>query len=298
MGKKVKSPPPPDYQAAAQAQGEANLEAARLSAALNRVDQHGPEGSVTYQDLGNDRWAQYTNLSPEQQRIFDETQRAELELANLAGDQVFRVDRALRAPVSTANLPDRVSSLTDDYGVQRDQVIDTVYGRAARHLDPQFAQEEEATRSRLINSGIPQGSEAYDREMDNFYRRREAAYGDARDRAIMSGGQEHSRLLSEALTGANLSNAAREAQLSEDVFLRQLPFNELTALLSGSQVQYPQSGGVPQSQGVQPAPIFDAVMAGSNDAMGRYAQQQAAANANTQGLYSLGGTGIMAAAFF
>src|SRR5687768_15359139 len=52
MSKGGKAPAPPDYEAAARAQGQANLEAIRTGAALNRVNQTTPYGSVTYRQVG------------------------------------------------------------------------------------------------------------------------------------------------------------------------------------------------------------------------------------------------------
>jgi len=55
MGKKApKPPPPPDPVVTARAQGEMNVETARTNAALNRVNQYGPLGRITYRDLGRD----------------------------------------------------------------------------------------------------------------------------------------------------------------------------------------------------------------------------------------------------
>jgi len=55
MGKRApKPPPPPDPVVTARAQGETNVETARTNATLNRVNQYGPLGRITYRDLGRD----------------------------------------------------------------------------------------------------------------------------------------------------------------------------------------------------------------------------------------------------
>jgi len=55
MGKRApKPPPPPDPVATARAQGDMNVETARTNATLNRVNQYGPLGRITYRDLGRD----------------------------------------------------------------------------------------------------------------------------------------------------------------------------------------------------------------------------------------------------
>ncbi|WP_213074504.1 hypothetical protein, partial [Acinetobacter baumannii] len=52
-------------------------------------------------------------------------------------------------------------------------------------MNPQFARDEEAQRTRLINQGITQGSEAYNTEMNTFNQMK----NDARQQAILGGQQ-------------------------------------------------------------------------------------------------------------
>ena len=81
MGKKApKPPPPPDPVVTARAQGEMNVETARTNAALNRVNQYGPLGRITYRDLGRD----YADR--EVQRHIDAYQRGEWRDPNFVRD--------------------------------------------------------------------------------------------------------------------------------------------------------------------------------------------------------------------
>lgn len=86
-----------------------------------------------------------------------------------------------------------------DFGAERQQVIDTLLRQSSRTLDPQFQQQEEALRTRLLNQGVREGTEAFTRAFDQFGRERTDAFGGARDRAILAGGAEQSRLLNNAL---------------------------------------------------------------------------------------------------
>lgn len=56
---------------------------------------------------------------------------------------------------------------------------DAQYSQAASRLDPQFTQQQNDLIARLQNSGIAVGSDAYNREMDNFGRTRTDAYNQA-----------------------------------------------------------------------------------------------------------------------
>jgi len=60
--------------------------------------------------------------------------------------------------------------------------------------------------------------------------------------------------------------------------------------MSGSQIQNPQFGAY-QGATVQPAPLFAATQAKGAFDMNAYNQQVASQNANTAGLYALGGAG-------
>lgn len=88
-----------------------------------------------------------------------------------------------------------------DYATQAKEVEDSLYRTATARLDPQFQQRENAERTRLINAGVAEGSEAFNNAMDAFGRDRTAAYGDARDRAIQGRGAEQSRLNADFLAG-------------------------------------------------------------------------------------------------
>ena len=79
----------------------------------------------------------------------------------------------------TAKLPDSI----DDTSRQR--VEEALMSR----LNPQLAQDEAALRTRLLNSGIEVGTDAYNREM-NLHAQKS---NDARMQAILAGGQEEDR---------------------------------------------------------------------------------------------------------
>lgn len=220
---KPRAPKAPDYTQLAQQQGQQNTEAARLAAQLNRVNTQGPGGSVSYTRNG-DSWTQTTTLSPEQQRLYD-LQAGTAEGAAGAAQQRVAQIGGMSAP-DFSNLPSRVSSvqaaphqtninapsvgrtsldfsgapgLTDDFSAERQRVEDSIYSSATSRLDPQFARNDEAMRSRLLASGIREGSEAWDTEMQRAAWEKQDAYGNARDRAIQAGGAEQSRLFADAL---------------------------------------------------------------------------------------------------
>ena len=60
-----KPPPAPDYTGAAQAQGAANVETARLEGRMNRPDVFTPYDQTVVTDIGDDRFRMDYTLRPE-----------------------------------------------------------------------------------------------------------------------------------------------------------------------------------------------------------------------------------------
>lgn len=268
MGKQSPTPPAaPDYGQQAQAQGAANIDAARVGASLNRTNQYTPWGNLIYTPGQNpDQWESTVQLSPDQQTLLDNQTQGELQLSGAANAGIGRVTDTMGTPFDTSGLPSRVNSVApgqydmyngpsgaaqqnvdfsslgalptaDQYGQQANDVSDALYRQSTARLDPQYAQQEEAERSRLLNSGITQGTEAFTNAMNDFNRQKQADYGDARDRSIIGRGAEQSRLLNDSLAargqGANeiLSSgqfANNASQQDLDSALKALGFNNAT----------------------------------------------------------------------
>ena len=95
----------------------------------------------------------------------------------------------------------------------------------------------------------------------------------------------------QALQGAQFGNTAQQQALAQQMQLRNQPLNEISALMSGSQIQMPQFQGYTGAN-VAAAPVFQATQAGAQDAMARYNAQQAGANSLTSGLFGLGGAAL------
>jgi|TARA_R110000851_G_scaffold170122_3_gene316441 hypothetical protein len=106
----------------------------------------------------------------------------------------------------------------------RQQVIDSVYQQQASRLDPRFEGEQRAMETKLANSGISRGSEAFSGSMDDFYRGKNDAYQSAQNAAIQAGGAEQSRLF-------GLGTSARQNAIAEQNYLRSRPGAEQGQLL-------------------------------------------------------------------
>ncbi|MBT9158911.1 MAG: hypothetical protein DDT26_00160 [Dehalococcoidia bacterium] len=254
MGKRSSAPPPPDYRAAAQETAAGNLESARLATRANRVDQFTPYGSLTYTDLGNDRWRQDMNLTPQAQQALN--QQLDLnqkygEVANIGFDRARSIFENPELDVGA--LPQR--------GINVGQTAqDAILSR----LNPQLSQQEEALRTRLANQGITLGSDAYNREM-------------------MAQGQRANDLtMQAALQGINLDQANRSAALQEQAYLQDRPLNLINALRTGNQVQAPQFQQFAQQATTAGPDLLNA----ANAQYGAAVDAANARNAQTSGMMS------------
>lgn len=199
------------------------------------------------------------NLSPEQQKLLDTQQRSDNSLASLGESQIGRIRDAESTPYSYSGLGDANAYATD--------AENALYSR----LNPQFDKDEEAMRTKLINQGIGQGSEAW----NNAYTTFNQAKNDARQQAVL-GGQQY---------GLN----ARNQEINEYNAQRNAPLNEYTALTSGQQVQNPTfaSQGSGGASGTDIAGITNNAY---QAALGKYNAATASNNATTSSLFGLGGT--------
>lgn len=328
-GGKGDAPEAPDYTAAAQQTAAGNLEAARVATKANRVNQYTPygnliytqgggaptfdqagydtamkayqqqqtAGSQAYQDWlagkeaqpelnwGNpppgapgtvgaapnqadfmrsqgdpDRWTSRVELSPVGQQLLDYSNTAALGLGEQTGQALGRVDETLSQPF--------------DYGSVQD-VADSSYNLQTQRLDPQWQQNQQALATQLANQGITQGSEAYGNSMRQFDEGRNDAY-------------ERARL-------SSISTMPQTFQLSSA--LRSQPLNELNALRTGSQVQNPTFGAVPQQQTTAGANYLGAAQGQYQGDLNAYNAQVGGQNSFMSGLFGLGSAALGAYPF-
>ena len=248
------APAAPDPVKTAAAQAAANKDTAVTQYGLNATNQNTPYGSLTYNQIGTwadgtPRFEANTTLSSAEQGLFDLGQQTRQNLANIGVNQSGKIGQLLDTPFSIdASRGQKLSDINRTF------------------LDPQWAENEERTRTQLINSGVRPGSEAYDRAMRNFSTDRQRAY----DQMFLdSYGQ------------------ANQAALTE----RNQPINEISALLSGSQVTQPTFQNTP-TPGVAPTDYIGAV--GQNLAQQNVGYQAQVQNQQliNNGLFKLGNTAL------
>jgi len=338
------APPPPDPIATANAQGAANIDAARITTALNRANQQTPWGNLTWarggndwneqgynqalqlynEQLGNyntalsnfnnnqsqsqgygigdggwwyqpqqqftgtaptapkkedfgynpDAWTSTVTLDPRIQSLLDSSLATSQGLQEAIDSSLTNTTNTLSQPLNGVNpvdingiragvngrytslqpslqgstelaatgregMAEQLSRLRNLYGQDfnynsapamptadestRKAVEDALYSRATARLDPRFSQAQDQLISSLAAQGITQGSEAYNRELQNFNNARNDAYASAMNDAITGSDEAMQRLF-------NMGLQARQQGVNEANTLRTLPTQEAAAL--------------------------------------------------------------------
>ena len=269
MGKSASAPPPPDYAGAAKETAAGNLEAARANIAANRVNQYTPYGSLEYEVSGEDKfgnpmWKATQSLAPAQQQLLDYQNKASLGLGELTGKGLGYVSNMLETPFDVSQLPST--------GFNPSQTYQEAY---MQRLAPQLQQGRDKLQQDLANRGIDIGSEAYDRAM------------------MQQAQRENDLLLGATTQGFGVGQQARQQGLQEQAYLRNEPLNTLNAVRTGAQVQGPSFVNPAMQANTAGADILGATQMGYNAQLAASNAQNAANNAMTQGLFSLGGAAIM-----
>jgi hypothetical protein len=290
MGKESSPPPAPDYVGAAYAQGAANVDAARASAKLSNPNVYTPYGSQTVTYNG-DVPTVTQSLTPTSQKTLDAQQAVQYQLANLGQKGTGIASNVLDKPFNFGG--PAVQTSLDTSGIAKMPVNAGTTGQQAimARLEPSLAKQRVSTETQLINQGLRPGTEAYNNAIQLLGQQE----NDARQQAVLQGLNldigANAQGFNQALQGGQFGNVAQQQALAEAIQQRQMPLNEISALMSGSQIQNPQFGAYAGSN-VAPAPIANATAQQGAYAANAYNQQVAQDNALTSGLFSLGGAAL------
>ncbi len=277
---KSSPPPAPDYAGAAREQGAANKEAAIASSRLNNPNVVNPYGTQQWTDAeGDGRPTLTQTLSPEQQRLYEQDVQTKGLLGELGTQGATALQDVIGRNIDLSGAPAAPGSAE----ATRQATIDAMMGRVNEDVNRNIEQKQ----SDLIAAGIRPGTKAYDDAMALIERGRT----DARQQAIIASGAEAQR-------DFGMDTEARKNAIAEMLMQRQTPLNEISALMSGSQVSNPFAmPGASQSASIAPAPIFGAAQATGQSALDAYNAQQAQQGGLMGGLFGLGSAYLRANPF-
>lgn len=246
------APEAPDPKETAAAQATMNRETAITQHGLNSTNQVTPWGNLTYSQNGT--WEDGTPRFTATTSLSPEQQ----ELYNLSTTTQRTLGNI------GVEQSDKIRQLL---GTNVDLSNEAVEGRlmelGSKRLNPVFQERESQMRQDLLNRGIREGTPAFETEMRRFNESR----NDAFNQLMLQG---------------------RGQSVQELLTARNQPINEITALLSGSQVQTPNFTNTPQT------PVSGVDYAGL--VQSNYANEMAGHNAFLGGLAGLGGAAMGAGA--
>lgn len=362
MGKSSpQAPAAPDPTATANAQSQSNINTANATASLNHTNQYTPWGSEVYSSTknpdGTQQWSSNISLSPDQQKLLDAQNGQSLGLSNLATSQLGNVKDALANPVNFNNAPNvqnnpLTSSVTPGNlqnqvdmrgvpklvggdalaGAMRDNQ-GAAYKQQSAYLDNNYAQKQHDLENQLVQQGVTQNSDAWNRAVNNLGEQRTFDYNNAFNNSFSTGLAANNQLYNQglssnqnaygqALGNANFANGAQAQQfsqglanaglnnqtaaqafsqssadraraLNEQQQQQQIPLNLLNALRTGSQVTSPSFGSTPQGN-VGNTDIASLYNNQYNGQLAGVNGQIATNNANTQGMVGLAAAAAIA----
>ena len=335
-------PPPVNYGQLRQDQSAVDRESARLQTALSRPDLVTPYSTTTFRETSPDQFLGTYTLAPEYEAIRGQEAGLQAGLQGLATERLGQVDRG---GFTTAGLPGEPAPFTyDQFGAQptystagatyqipafsdlntfTTNAADQFFNRAVARLNPQFDRAETALRTQLINSGIPEGSGAFNQELELFRQQKNDQLADLASQAVFQGQDLQRNILSNILAGRGqelteigtefdvaqaqrgqqiaeaqsqyaLAQQARDRAIAERLLERQQPLTELSALLTGTTPfsQAAAQGPGPLAAVAAPPPVDLGALAGAQqaDRLARFqgAAQNVQANRNIVG--SIGGS--------
>ncbi|WP_395449951.1 tail fiber domain-containing protein [Aminobacter sp. UC22_36] len=259
MGK-PKAPTPPDPKETSAASTGTNISTAIANSWLNNANQVTPDGTITYTKSGEEKITDpYTGKTYTIPKTTVTTQLS-------AAQQAIK-DQTDKAQLNLGTLANNQSSFLNSYMAKPfDGSNEAVEGRlmelGRKRLDPLLAQQQDQLTTRLANQGIMPGSAAYDRAMAQ----QGQSANDAYNQLLLSG----------------RGQAFAEAQA-----VRNQPINEITALLSGSQVSAPKAQGYTGST-IPTTDNAGLINENFNQKMNIYNQQMAQSQGLLGGLFGLG----------
>jgi hypothetical protein len=254
-------PAPPDPVVTANAQQNLNQNTATTQQLLNMTNQVTPDGSLTYTQSGNNT---FTGADG---KTYTVPQFTATQSLSPTGQQLYDLGNTSKINLANAGVT-ASQKIGDILGSNVDLSNDAVENRLMQlgtaRLTPQFERDDASLRANLINAGIRPGSDAWNTEMT----RQSQNKNDALNSLLLSG---HQTAVNDILTQRNQ------------------PLNEISALLSGSQVGQPNYTSTPQTN-VAGTDYAGMVQANYNAANDQYKTQVSQNNALMGGLFGLAGT--------
>lgn len=255
--------------ATAGAQTGLNFGTAIANAMMGNVNQVTPYGSLKYKQRGTYKWTDPTTGQVIDVPMFTAKQK-------LKGAAKQTQKQTSKAQLNLAQLLNQQSGFLKDYmatplDLNNEDTEARLFELGRKRLDPMLDRRRASMDDRLANQGIMLGSTAYDRAMEGV----DQGENDMWNQLFLTG-----------------RGQAVQEQLTE----RNQPFQEIAALLSGTQMQQPNF--IPTNMPQIPTTDYAGItMDAAKMNQQNYWQQQAQKNQMIGGLFGLGSSLIGAYPF-
>lgn len=248
------APAAPDPVATANAQSASNVKSATAQSELAQVNQNTPQGNLNYAQTGTnaDGTPQFTATTS-----LSPGEQGIYNTGVTTRQNLADIGSQQSAKIGALlNTPFNVDSATSD----------KIQGIQNEFLNPQWDRQGAALDTQLANQGIMPGSDAYNTAKQQFSNQRQTAY----DQSYLDS-----------------YNTGQQSALTQ----RNQPINEISALLSGSQVSQPSFTNTP-APGVAPTDVIGAQEQALAQQNVGYQGQLATATGINSGLFGLGSAAL------
>ena len=282
---KSDAPAAPNYQAAAQATAQGNLESARATAAANRVNQVTPYGSITYsqkpqsfdsagyqaamdaynksyataQDSWNHNHPQQNDEFgvPIQQPTFDAS-AAGLAPPPNSNNFYSSPDSGWQATTTLSPAQQQILDLQNQTNIGLSNLANTGLGYVGNMMANPFPQN--ALPASPINAGQTAQDAIMAREQPMLARERSSLNTQLLNQGLAQNSEAYNNSMDAfnrqandayqqaGLAGINAGEQARQQAIQEQSFFRNEPINTLNAVRSGAQINAPTFTNVPSQQ--------------------------------------------------
>ena len=268
MGK-PSAPKPPNPRETSAAQTGTNIGTAIANNSMGMVNQVTPDGSLSYAQTGTYKYTDpYTGKSYDIPTYTSTTSLSEMGQQIKGQNDQTQLNMAQTGAQQSGFLKDYLGEI---WNPDTSAIEGRLMELGSARLNPRFAQEEEALRTRLTNQGITTGSEAWNREMASLGQNKNDAFNQL------------------MLQGRGQAFGELQAQ-------RNQPINEISALLSGSQVSNPNVA-MYQPQGAATTNVAGIIGDNYNQRYQNYQSQMAQRQSLMGGLFGLASAGITGGMF-
>jgi hypothetical protein len=236
---------------------------------------------------GSPQWSANVTLSPDQQKLLDLQNQSSEQMGQIGLNQLGQVANTLSSPVNFSGAPSQVLNVhggplqnSAHYGhIQNDvnmsgvpalvggdqlygamqQAQNASYNQAASRLNPQWQNSNHDLENQLVQQGVMQNSDAWNRAMSEQSRNQTDAYQTAQNNAVQQGNAAEAQLYGQGLSSNQnaymqaLNNASFHNASQGQGFGQSMSNAQLNNATQGQQFAQGMQNANLQNQGRQQA---------------------------------------------